>query len=545
MCLLVVVGPQAGWAQPQAFAVRFEAQAAVQQLLEQHLSLMAYRAVPDLSDAELQRLIALAEPQARNLLATMGYFAPDIAIAIAPATATQTQRSVVVAVAAGRQTTVSAVRIGFQGAIAHDPAFAQQRQAIEGSWALPVGVPFTQAQWDQAKLQIARQLAVRRFAAARISHSNADIDPDTHAAQLDVELDSAARYRIGPVKVQGASRYGDALAVRLAQLTEGADYVQSDLLEAQQRLTDSGYYDSAFLSLDLESNPEAATINAVVREADRQKLVFGIGASTDTGARLSLEHTHNQVPGLDWRMVNKFAIDRATTSLSSDWTSLPDERQWRWAVSGLLNTQRIGALDVTGQRYRVGRFVLGQPVDQSYYLQYDRADVSTRHTDDADTNQALSVNYAWTRRALDSLPFTSEGWALGGACRRQHVWGCSGPIWARAGAMASVPALGSAACKRSRARACKPPGRARRGGHCGGARHQRHTVYPVVSGRWRQQCAWLPVARNWGHAGRCHHCRCGPLSGVGQCGVATPHRGRWLANAVGKRGVSGRRCRGQ
>jgi translocation and assembly module TamA len=190
--------------------------------------------------------------------------------------------------------------------------------------------------------------------------------------------------------------------------------VQSELVEAQQRLTDSGYFDSAYLTLDLASDPEAATVNALVREAAMQKLVFGIGASTDTGARLSVEHTHNQVPGVGWRMVNKLTAARDTGSVSSDWTSKPDDTQWRWAVSGLLETQKIGAIDLTGQRYRVGRFVLGQQIDHSYYMQYDRADVHIRETDESASNEALSANYAFTRRQFDSMPFPGEGWALGG-----------------------------------------------------------------------------------------------------------------------------------
>jgi translocation and assembly module TamA len=80
----------------------------------------------------------------------------------------------------------------------------------------------------------------------------------------------------------------------------------------------------------------------------------------------------------------------------------------------LLNTQRIGEIDVTGQRYRAGQFVLGQQLDHSYYLQFDRADTHTRDTDISNANEALTANYAFTRRQFDSMPFPSEGWALGG-----------------------------------------------------------------------------------------------------------------------------------
>jgi translocation and assembly module TamA len=56
------------------------------------------------------------------------------------------------------------------------------------------------------------------------------------------------------------------------------------MLDAQQRLANSGYYDAVFLTLDTESpDPQAAPVIAQVREAKLQKLVFGAGLSTDSG----------------------------------------------------------------------------------------------------------------------------------------------------------------------------------------------------------------------------------------------------------------------
>ena len=50
-------------------------------VLENHLELRRYREVHDLDDAEIARLIVTAEKQARELLATEGYFAPQLRIA--------------------------------------------------------------------------------------------------------------------------------------------------------------------------------------------------------------------------------------------------------------------------------------------------------------------------------------------------------------------------------------------------------------------------------------------------------------------------------
>ena len=98
------------------------------------------------------------------------------------------------------------------------------------------------------------------------------------------------------------------------------------MLDAQQRLVSSGYYDSVFLTLadspqsgqteqqrdDERKNLPAEVTSPViakVREAKLQKWVFGVGVSTDTGPRLSVDHIYNKVPGLEWRAVSKFQLE--------------------------------------------------------------------------------------------------------------------------------------------------------------------------------------------------------------------------------------------
>jgi translocation and assembly module TamA len=199
----------------------------------------------------------------------------------------------------------------------------------------------------------------------------------------------------------------------LARLTPGADYDQTQLVQAQQRLTDSGFFDSVFVSLDTAGDPLAATVRVQLREALMQKLVLGIGASTDSGARLSAEHTHNKVPGIGWRAVSKLSLDRVTRSIGSELTAPPDADNWRWVTSALLQNQKSGSADVSSLRLRAGRSQGGQRIDRNYYLQYDRAESAASDGTVPVLAQALSANYAFTLRNFDSLPFPASGWGLG------------------------------------------------------------------------------------------------------------------------------------
>ncbi|MCK9214560.1 MAG: autotransporter assembly complex family protein [Rhodoferax sp.] len=394
-----------------AFEVKIQAPDDIKDLLTRHLELQRYRELTDLSDDELARLLRQAEEDARRLVGTLGYFSPVIVMAHQPAEGGPPV--VTITVTPGEATRITQVTIEFTGAIAADPLTAGQREQIQANWSLPAGNRFTQNAWDAAKQQALRQLTSLRFPTGRISASLADIDPEIGQAHLHITLDSGPLYRLGELEMAGLQRYDRALVQNLARITPGSTYSQAELVAAQQRLTDSGYFDSAFVTLDTQADPAAAPVQLKLREARLQKLVLGIGASTDNGPRLSAEHTHYQVPGIGWRAVSKLQLQRDDRSIGSELTSPPDPSNWRWAVSGLLQNQLLGTRDVTSQQLRGGRKQSHERTDRNLYVQYDRAESVDTDAAQPVTAQSLSANYAFAVRNYDSLPFPSSGWGWG------------------------------------------------------------------------------------------------------------------------------------
>ena len=414
---------------PAAFSIQIQAPEAIKSLLERHLDLQRYRASADLSDAEIHNLMLTAQQDATDLVATLGFFSPEIRISLQSPPIGESQMAtnnapvVQIEVSPGPQALVGAVHLRVDGAIAQDPEALEQRQRVQDLWMLATGEPFSQAAWDNAKQQALKQLLARRYPTAHLVSSRADVNADAALVDLELELDSGPAYKLGPVDVQGEKRYGAELIGRFARLQSGSDYVQSELVEAQQRLTDSGYYDSAYVNMDLNGDPANAKVHILVKESTMQKAVFGIGASTDSGARWSAEHTYNQVPGIDWRAVNKVTLSRDSSSFSSDWTSQPGDSRWRWASSVLVQRDKVGEIDVNTQRVRAGRFTTDSELDQSYYLQFERTEALYREIDQRTANEAATANYAFALRQFDSRPFPSSGWGLGGELSAGTVMG--------------------------------------------------------------------------------------------------------------------------
>ncbi|MCI5068710.1 BamA/TamA family outer membrane protein, partial [Acidovorax sp.] len=394
-----------------SFAVEVRAPDTVRDTLERHLELQRFRKLPDLHDSELQRLLGAADANARDLLGTLGYFAPTITVELSDTPGSkEAPRTVIVTVQPGPQTSIASADVDF----ADNPGSGdtrgsqRQQQRVVRDWSLTPGAPFTQAAWDAAKSGGLRQLQARRHPAARIANSRAEIDADRHEAKLSVTYDTGPAYRFGPLRVEGHERYDPDGARRLARLPTGAIYDEAEMLDAQLRLASSGYYDAVFLTLDTEgTDPAAAPVVARVREAPLQKLVFGPGFSTDSGARLSMEHIHNKLPGIGWRAVSKLSLDRETKLAETEWTALPEENGWRWFTGGQAKREETGDYDVNSGRLRAGRSKSTRHIDRNYFLQYDYA-----HSQGANappSGSAVTINYGWTGRYFNSTTAPTRG----------------------------------------------------------------------------------------------------------------------------------------
>lgn len=406
-------------AAPPRFDVEVEADAALRDFLLRHLELMRYRNLPDLDAAELERLLARAQDNLLDLLGTLGYFGPQVRIDGPLPVGPAPLGTVRISVQAGAVTRIASADVYFRGDIAENPQTADQRAAVRQAFGLRPGSAFSQADWGRAKSAALRALTTRRYPAGRIYNSLADVDSSDQSVRLSLELDSGTPLRFGEVRVQGAQRFDTAVVerlVRLSGVTPGSDYDLAKLQDAQQRIADTGYFDSAHVSVDPGVDQTSAPVIVQLREGQRQKLVLGVGGSTDSGARLSAEHTHLRVPGIDWRAVNKLQLERDDRQISTEWTAPVDDKGWQWITSALIARQVDGNDTTTSQRLRLGQAQRSDALDRSFFMQYDRArsvNSLLRSLGTGAAEASISANYAWTRRRFDSMPFPQRGYGLG------------------------------------------------------------------------------------------------------------------------------------
>lgn len=414
------VGPVGSEPAVTAFDIRVEVQDEdLRELIERHNELQRYRAVTDLDASEFARIMVLGERDVRNLLGTEGYFSPEVKLTREGAPGDKP--TVVIRVEPGQATTIAKVDIGFEGDIASstDAGAVAQRDGIRDNWSLPEGRRFTQDRWSGAKTNALRELVERRYPRGKISHSIADVDAPADTAALGLTLDSGPPFTLGAARVVGAKRYPDWLPERLSWLKPGDVYDQKKLVDAQQRLAGSGYYDSAYISIDPDASPDDTPVSYAVTEAKRHKVQLGVGYSTDGGPRVTLEHRDNQTFGSSWRSDTKLNYDTKQPLLQTEFTSLPAASGWRKAVFGRYMRQDDGSLITTSQTVKLGIVKTTERYDRNLDVRYDNASVTGAASVNAPAalvgdGAAISVNYSWTGRYFNQLPVPTSGYGLQG-----------------------------------------------------------------------------------------------------------------------------------
>ena len=430
----------------------------VRELLQQHMELQRYRTLPGLHEGELQQLFSAAEKDIQGLLGTLGYFAPVITVSwpeegpytvlvqVDPGPPTIVQRTHVTFTHSEEQAANPEVQChwerGPDGTVIPPGQMSFQSPNVRCNWDLLPGEQFTQSDWSSAKNDAVRRLQNRRYPTASLKESRADIDAETHEAELRADYVTGPAYYFGPLVIcanpSGAvnrapgrraaegrtpeercdpePRYNPSGPIRLARLPVGEEYRQTSLLDTQQRLASSGLYDSVFLTLKTDVEPSEkdvvhAPVYAHVREARLQKWIYGLGLSTDTGARLSVDHTHNRVPYLGWRALNKVQLDRKNPLLSTRLTSMPDYSGWNYFVGAKAERQELADFDTNSMQLLAGRSKSEDKIDRTYFAQYDMA--KPQGDGAPPSSSALTANYGWTGRYFNNPTNPTRGYGFG------------------------------------------------------------------------------------------------------------------------------------
>ncbi|HEY0845257.1 MAG TPA: autotransporter assembly complex family protein [Noviherbaspirillum sp.] len=367
-------------------------------MLREHLDI-SRQAEAGLPPDELRRLLLSTPEQVASLLATEGYFTPAIRHELDTGTTPWTVRIVV---NPGPVTRVASVEIRFTGEIASGPHTDPERMdTLRRRWDLDPGDVFRQAAWSAEKSELLKGLLLRDYPAARIARSEARIDPAARTAALTVEVDSGPVFTFGNLDIHGLDRYTRAMIDTLNPTRPGDRYSQDKLNELQSRLEDTGYFRSAFATVDIDPDkPHLVPVRLDLTENPRKRLSLGGGFSTDTGARGQVKWLDRHFLQQDWRLESELRIDRET-QLAGGEVFLPPIAIG-WLPSFGVHLERTTSGGETADRFRTGaRLVSPNRSDEkAWALAYlgDRQRIGDVFLNN---RQALIASFTYTKRRLD------------------------------------------------------------------------------------------------------------------------------------------------
>lgn len=404
----VTDGRDGGKVSPR-YDLRIEAPDPIARLIRQHTLLGRWRQRADYDPSQLPLFIARAEREVRDLLASEGYFSPQVAISTL-------DDGALVQVLSGPRTVVDRVQLDLEGEIA-SPQREALRQSIERSWQLPAGAPFRSQDWEQAKRALLDALRDRGFLRARLLESEAEVNQELARASLELVVDSGAAVQFGPLVIDGLNRYPPEVIEGLKSFRTGDPYDMRQIADLQTRLNGAGWFTTVNVRPDVRALSDAADLQEVpvrveVIERPSKRWTLGAGYDADYGPSVLAGWENRNVAGRGIQTFNGIELDQRRQFGFSTWETPQDLQGYRWQGGLRLEHRNIqndivdaGSL-FAARLKREGKIETGL----SLQYQYERQNVVFSADNEAFYhNRALVLGWSWTRRNLDSPLMPTRG----------------------------------------------------------------------------------------------------------------------------------------
>ncbi|WP_164521461.1 autotransporter assembly complex protein TamA [Iodobacter ciconiae] len=383
------------------YVLNIEAPDELQGLLEKHLDLSRLKTEKRMTREQLTRMIDNASEAVAGLLATEGYFSPTVK--------TKLDESVVPAIVslevdAGKPTLVRSVDVNYLGDIIPDEVRMKRlEERQEQTWPLPKGSVFRQSAWDSGKRGAVSLLLNRRYPAAKLVRTEANVDPEAHAVDLVVDVESGPAYFYGPVSITGLSRYPEKLVRNNVKFAEGAEYRRNDLLELQTYLQNLPHFSLVLVDVDLPAKPPfIAPVKVTLQEAPMSKISTGLGFSSNTGARGSFDYRYLNLMDRGWVLDSGLSLEQKEQSFNTGITFPRFASGYEHRVYGSFVREDIQGLTTSTWKTGVSRSSTEKNIDRLIAIEYQ---MERRELNDGSISdpQSLTAKYQWVRRDVDRI----------------------------------------------------------------------------------------------------------------------------------------------
>lgn len=383
------------------------------------VDLVRWQNFEDMTQDLLDRLARDAVPQAKEAAATQGFFSAEVEVTVDRATTPFTVRLVITP---GAPTSIRDVAVAIEGPGRDSPQGEAALARIRDEWLLPKGSTFRQETWTAAKQRAVNTLAASPYAAAKLTASQALVNPPEHAADLSVTLDSGPPFTIGRIEVRGLNRYTPELVESFANVKPGELHDGEMLDDYVRRLLASGYFASVQANIDTDvAQASAATVTLSVIEAPPRRLELGVGYSTDTEYRATASYSDMNVNGKGLQMYANLRYESLVQQADIRFVEPPKPGGWidTWSVGAQRTDIENLVTRTAAATWR--RRAIAERRTPAFGIGYFIND-QTPQGMPTESSHALYVDGEYTWRNIDNLLDPGRGWMA----NVQVGWGVPG-----------------------------------------------------------------------------------------------------------------------
>lgn len=365
----------------------------------------------DFLPSQMPALLARLDDEVMGILRSLGYYSGKVR---SSGDATRVEVKVV----AGPRITVARSEVRIEGPAAENRNVAS---FVRSRWLLPEGSFFASREWERGKRGLVDALNQRGYLRARLTGSDARIDPALTSAELEVVLDSGPQIAFGELEIGGLERHGERIVEDLRPFRPGDPYSLEQLLAYEAALRDSGYFSgvSVVPELDaLEADPDllAVPLSVDLVEYQAKRAVFGVGYSSEQGTRGQVGFEHRNLFGRSWQLESSLVAAVRRQRLFANVRTPVDASGHFYGFGG-----RREHLDAAGERTRGSNVYFGRgkrTADIEWFLslqmqaeerRLEAGEHSAALEDDA---HALVLGYSWNLRRLNSRVLPQRGYTV-------------------------------------------------------------------------------------------------------------------------------------
>lgn len=373
----------------------------------------------DVSTIDRASVTTVTQTNAQNALKALGFYKASIQTNI---NETEDCWSLTLVINQGPPIIVSQLVFAIDGVGKQDERLSSTLASIK----LKEGERFRSDYYETAKSTLMSRAARRGYLDAKWQTSQVGINTDNNTADVNLVLDSGARYVLGDIiynkkpLVVDEKEYPLALSQtlieRLVDLRSSDTFLVSDLINAQRRLNSTGYFSNASLALDTEqaSNGQVPLIVTLV-PALTHHYKFGVGYSTDLGPRVRFDYDNKRIntAGHQFSINSSLSAVESTVGARYRWPSIAQPLDRSYSVTFGLQDKNSDTVESTSAKLGIS---LTQKLASGweYSLFTDARLEDFTAGEDSERVFLLTPGASVSKTQADNLTYTTRGYRIQG-----------------------------------------------------------------------------------------------------------------------------------